>query len=366
MIIATVSEDILLSGQYVADALMKTFPMPRSVIEISTTPGQWCSAFFERGATLVEVLCEKPPEPFDIVVSPECYSELPSDLSDFGDRQPSDLAICINALRALRGKDETITAPRLVEGISSLANTIIFCEPAPHIQSTEENDHMWPSAWVSLFSRHGFSLHDVIRPRLWGNNRIDWQWRQNMLLFVRSSAVQDPGIPETEHPVDIVHPENYRDACRQYEKDVFGADFMRAQDIERDLILWSTYCTNAEHKEMCQSWIHQIEQNGIDEVFLACAGGINSLAPYLLNTLPRHGIEISGYFDYLEDELSEHFSSLETYHRRNLTAAPLLNAKAIFIASPGYAANIIQTLKQVIDLDTVRVIGASLEQPSVK
>ena len=355
------SEDILLSGQYVADALMKTFPTPRSVIEISTSPGQWSSAFFERGVPVVEVLCERRPELFDAVVSPECYSDLPGDLSGLGDRQPSDLALCIDALSALRARDESITPARLVEMIAPIAGAIVFCEPAPDIRSTEDSDHLWPSAWSSLFSQQGFRLHDIIRPRLWDNNRIDWRWRQNMLLFVRPSTTQGPDIPDTEHPVDIVHPENYRDACRQYEKDVFGADLVRAQDIERDLVFWSAYRTNAEHKEMCQSWIHQIEQNDIDEVFLACAGGINSLAPYLLNILPRHGIEISGYFDYLEDELTEHFSSLETYHRGNLTAAPLLKAKAIFIASPGYAANIIQTLKQVIDLDTVHVIGASLE-----
>ena len=355
------SEDILLSGQYVADALVKTFPMPRSVIEISTTPGQWCSAFFERGATLVEVLCEKPPEPFDIVVSPECYSELPSDLSDFGDRQPSDLAICINALRALRGKDETITAPRLVEGISSLANTIIFCEPAPHIQSTEENDHMWPSAWVSLFSRHGFSLHDVIRPRLWDNNRIDWQWRQNMLLFVQPSALEECDIPDADHPINIIHPECYRDTCLQYEKEISGTSFMLTENTESDLLRWSAHRTKPEHKDLCQSWIHQIEQNDIDEVFLVCAGGINSLAPYLLNTLSRRGVEVSGYFDYLKNDLGDYFPSLEIYNRENLTSMSLLKAKAIFVASPGYAPNIIQFLKELISLDEVRVFGATLE-----
>ena len=71
----------------------------------------------------------------------------------------------------------------------------------------------WQSYWVKIFRDNGYQSYDIFRGALWGDERIEWWYRQNILLFVNNEIgdkiINPKQLRELELPiVDLVHPEH--------------------------------------------------------------------------------------------------------------------------------------------------------------
>jgi hypothetical protein len=45
-------------------------------------------------------------------------------------------------------------------------------------------NEQWLQYWYELFQVHGFELVDAVRPQTWNNDRVDYWYAQNAVLFV--------------------------------------------------------------------------------------------------------------------------------------------------------------------------------------
>lgn len=57
----------------------------------------------------------------------------------------------------------------------------------PSNPGTHHNER-WPWEWDALFAARGFSPCDLIRPEIWTDQRIDWWYRANTVLYVSESC----------------------------------------------------------------------------------------------------------------------------------------------------------------------------------
>jgi hypothetical protein len=69
----------------------------------------------------------------------------------------------------------------------------------------------WPSYWAALFEKQGFLCFDVLRSDLWYDERVEWWYRQNMLVFVRNTRTElvaklQASLSARRGPIDLVHP----------------------------------------------------------------------------------------------------------------------------------------------------------------
>lgn len=67
------------------------------------------------------------------------------------------------------------------------------------------------SYWAKKFLNRGYECYDFIRPQFWDDTRIQWWYRQNIVLFVHKQMK----IPGKEQYIktgafDLVHPELFR------------------------------------------------------------------------------------------------------------------------------------------------------------
>lgn len=67
------------------------------------------------------------------------------------------------------------------------------------VLSLEVAEHL-PAASAS-----GFVLHDILRPRIWGMQGVDWWYQQNMLVFSRQDL--SGLMPRGSAMLDVIHPE---------------------------------------------------------------------------------------------------------------------------------------------------------------
>ena len=122
-----------------------------------------------------------------------------------------DLALCLEVGEHLPAR----SAVTLVETLVALAPAVLFSAAVPGQGGTSHVNEQWPEYWAALFARHGYSAYDVVRARVWRDDRVGYFYAQNSLLYVRASQpAMYPRLPEPlrEPPLALVHPKLYHRA----------------------------------------------------------------------------------------------------------------------------------------------------------
>ena len=104
-------------------------------------------------------------------------------------------------------------AASFIADLAALAPVVLFSAAIPGQGGTGHVNERWQSYWASLFAREGFVAHDTLRPRIWHDERIEYWYRQNMLLFCRHSALNGTA---SSIPLDVVHPAQFTAAYQRW------------------------------------------------------------------------------------------------------------------------------------------------------
>jgi SAM-dependent methyltransferase len=175
---------------------------PSSVLDVGCGTGTWLKVFEERGvadyqgvdgAHLDRSLLKIPTDRF-----------LTCDLNQpFSLNRTFDLVLSLEVAEHL---DERY-ADGHVETLVNHGRAILFSAAIPGQGGQYHVNEQWPEYWQAKFKKHGYYFHDVIRPRVWNNGRVDWWYRQNMFLVTREAGSADSLLSG-------VHPELFRKVIR--------------------------------------------------------------------------------------------------------------------------------------------------------
>lgn len=91
-----------------------------------------------------------------------------------------DLVICVEVAEHLRPERAT----GFVSDLVSLAPAILFSAAAPGQGGTHHVNEQWPDYWLRLFTAHGYTAWDCIRPQLRYESSVAWIYRQNCLVLL--------------------------------------------------------------------------------------------------------------------------------------------------------------------------------------
>jgi SAM-dependent methyltransferase len=179
---------------------------PSTVLDIGCGTGAWLAEWRKRGvADVVGVDGDYVDRPH-LQIPPAVFH--PADLSwplDMGRR--FDLVHCLEVAEHL----EASVADQLVESVVRHGDLLLFSAAVPGQGGTHHVNEQWPSYWVRKFRRLGCELFDVLRPLVWSDERVEWWYRQNVMLFAKGAAAAELAkLNLPQMPVlDLVHPTGY-------------------------------------------------------------------------------------------------------------------------------------------------------------
>jgi hypothetical protein len=107
-------------------------------------------------------------------------------------------------------------AEGLVGDLVRLAPVVLFSAAIPGQGGTGHINEQYLSYWVNHFAARDYVLLDFIRPSLWNDERCDWWYRQNVVLF----AHKDDPISrlKVRSGIDYVHPQIYESMLRALDR----------------------------------------------------------------------------------------------------------------------------------------------------
>jgi hypothetical protein len=154
----------------------------RSAIDLGCGAGGWLHALEDHGVTdLLGVDGEHVRERTMEIKASEFR---PHDLREpFSIDRRFDLAISTEVAEHL----PDTSASSFVESLTRLAPVVLFSAAIPGQPGINHINCQWPSYWANLFQRFGFDAYDCIRPVVWDDERIDWWYRQNLVLYAKDA-----------------------------------------------------------------------------------------------------------------------------------------------------------------------------------
>ena len=99
-------------------------------------------------------------------------------------------------------------AETFVQSLVNSGNIIVFSAAAPLQGGQNHLNEQWLSYWKEKFARHGLKCFDILRPLFWDNPKIDWWYKQNMVLFSAQDLSFEPA-GNWVNPMNVIHNDNY-------------------------------------------------------------------------------------------------------------------------------------------------------------
>lgn len=118
-----------------------------------------------------------------------------------------DLAISVEVAEHLSPN----SAHNFVTALASSSNYVLFSAAIPGQGGVRHVNEQWQSYWVTKFRNHGFVPTTYVKRNFWDDERIEFWYRQNCILFVNKSrsSMTNEDIVEDFGPFDLVHPKQY-------------------------------------------------------------------------------------------------------------------------------------------------------------
>lgn len=101
-----------------------------------------------------------------------------------------------------------------IDSITNHADVVVFSAAIPFQGGPSHCNEQWPVYWANLFKQRGFVAIDVFRKDFWNDERVEWWYRQNMLLYMKQELLERyPDLKPfvCEIPLSLVHPRCFED-----------------------------------------------------------------------------------------------------------------------------------------------------------
>jgi hypothetical protein len=98
-----------------------------------------------------------------------------------------DLAMSLEVAEHLPASN----AKQFVQTLTSLSDVVLFSAAIPGQEGTYHINEQAPEYWAALFNAEGYEAIDLLRPKIWGDQQVEWWYQQNILLYVKKSRVAE-------------------------------------------------------------------------------------------------------------------------------------------------------------------------------
>ncbi len=192
---------------------LNTFLTIKSVADIGCGRGPWLKASKELGALTLIGFDGGWNSHANMIENTVTFRSCDLNHLETNETEKLDLAISLEVAEHL----EPSSALSFVKSLTYLSDVVLFGAAYKGQGGTNHINEQPPSYWASIFMEEfDFVPFDLFRPIFWGDDRIEYWYRQNTFLYVRKNSkaydeiiAKDKKYISDIHLMDCIHPELY-------------------------------------------------------------------------------------------------------------------------------------------------------------
>ncbi|MGE4288392.1 MAG: class I SAM-dependent methyltransferase [Salinivirgaceae bacterium] len=186
------------SAEIVVPILLELF-QPKSVLDVGCGIGTWLAVFEQHGIEDYLGVDGNYVDRDVLNTYIKKTSFYPYDLrNELMLNRKYDLVISLEVAEHI----EEMYANDFLKTLINHSDIIVFSAAIPKQGGENHLNEQWMSYWIEKFSAHNYFAHDIIRPQIWNNKKVDFWYKQNMIVFKK-------GERNNSKILDIVHPVHF-------------------------------------------------------------------------------------------------------------------------------------------------------------
>ncbi|MBY0479273.1 MAG: methyltransferase domain-containing protein [Chitinophagaceae bacterium] len=177
-------DDPYISAKEFVPLIYNTFK-PVSVVDFGCGVGNWLKVWQEETPVKKLLGIEGPyikkeffKVPSEIILLKDLKEEI-----DLGEK--FDIVISLEVAEHLPDAD----ADRFVSNLVKAGDVIVFSAAITGQLGTYHINEQYPEYWAMRFKKYNYVPVDYFRPAIWNNEKIEYWYRQNTLLFIKESEL---------------------------------------------------------------------------------------------------------------------------------------------------------------------------------
>ncbi|WP_289020807.1 methyltransferase domain-containing protein [Desulfobacter postgatei] len=181
--------DTVYSAERILAIIQEIVPKIKSAVDLGCGVGTWLSVLEKRGASEVCGIDGNWVNKDYLEIQPQNFIE-----HNFSEGTPPkisnrtfDLAISLELAEHLPSS----CADGLISLLASLSDVVLFSAAIPCQGGIGHINEQWPDYWIALFEKQGFIPLDTIRKRIFDDEKIQYWYRQNILLFIKDYKIKE-------------------------------------------------------------------------------------------------------------------------------------------------------------------------------
>jgi hypothetical protein len=160
-----------------------SYTQPSSVVDVGCGRGCWLKAWKEKGAVFLLGFDGNWNSQKDMVDSAIRFYQV--DLNKrFTTGSKVDLCMALEVAEHL----EPTSAEAFIKNLTDLSDMVLFGAAYTGQGGDNHINEQPHTYWAKQFSKYSFVPFDILRPALWADERIDYWYRQNTFLYVKSDT----------------------------------------------------------------------------------------------------------------------------------------------------------------------------------
>ena len=194
--------------------LFLSYYKPKTVLDVGCGLGTWLN-IFEQNQCEVFGIDGDYIKTKDLVIKPNKFKAY--DLNKkFNLEKKFDLVISLEVAEHILPEN----AKEFVESICVHSDVVLFSAAVPGQEGTLHYNEQYNKYWIDLFTNNNYECVDFLRHEIWNNKNISWWYRQNMLIFIKKSKINNPLYKliidkKREEQNSYIHPELLEYKCEK-------------------------------------------------------------------------------------------------------------------------------------------------------
>jgi SAM-dependent methyltransferase len=190
---------------------------PSSVLDVGCGLGSWLSVFKEKGCEVFGIDGDYVIKE-DLVIDKEDFKSF--NLNEaYNLNKKFDLAISLEVAEHILPQN----AQTYIHSLSLHSDIILFSAAVPGQEGTLHFNEQDNNYWIEKFYQNGFQCIDFLRHKIWNNSKISWWYRQNILIFIKKSEIDnllyEPIVEQMNNTINTyIHPELLRYKTQEVNK----------------------------------------------------------------------------------------------------------------------------------------------------